>query len=126
MAQQPFRPPTSISDPDRSPLPPPALPADVAEIISSAFARRAALEASGARDEGMRAMWDLTTQLCSRILSLSAEPGVVGIRLCDLPADTPPDRVWAKVRTAPRADAWQYARDHHVCVRVGDWTEWAA
>lgn len=126
MAHHPYRPPTSISDPDRSPLPPPGLPADVEKLISSAFARRAALEASGARDESTRPMWDLTAQLCSRISALSAEPGVVGIRLCELPADTPPDRVWVKVRTAPRADAWQYARDHHVCVRVGDWRRWAA
>jgi len=126
MAPDPLPPRKPISNPDRPKLPPTRLPAEVAGIIRSAFARRADLEAAGARERCMQPMWELAAEICSRFPCLAAEPGVVGIRLCELAADTPADQVWARVRTAPRADAWEYARDHHHCVRVGDWSGWAA
>jgi len=77
-------------------------------------------------DERLEPIWKLAALICSRFPCLANEPGVVGIRLCELPTETPPARVWTIIRTAARADEWEYARDHHHCVRVGDWSGWAA
>lgn len=102
------------------------LPADLAAAIVSAFARRAALEAAGRSSESLEPMWWLAVQICTRVPGLAGEPGVVGIRLCELPVDAQPSQAWARIRTAAKADEWEYAHDHHHCVRVGDWRGWVA
>jgi len=126
VAPDSFAPRKPIDNPERPKPPPSQLPADLAPAIVSAFARRATLQAAGRSSECLEPMWRLAAQICTRVPCLAGEPGVVGIRLCDLPVEASPSQVWARVRTAAKADEWEYAHDHHHCVRVGDWRGWAA
>lgn len=127
MASGQLPPSKPISNPEHRKLPPKLPPPEVIQLIAAAFTRRRALEASGAsREACTRLMFELVSALCSCTPDLAFGAGEVLIRLCDLPAAAKPMTAWMRVRTAPRADSWEYARDHHHCVRVGDWASWAA
>lgn len=122
MTPDPLPSPKPVDNPRRSKLPPARLPANLAGVIASAFESRTVLEASGAPDrQRNKPMWELTAALCEAVPVLAAESGEVAIRLCELPVDATAEQVWDRVRTAPRADMWEYSREHHQCVRVGDW-----
>lgn len=110
----------------RPPLPPKELPGELRDVIVAAYRQRAALApVSVAQAERFRPMWDLTTTLCAAVPELAGELGEVALRLCELPATATADRVWDRVRTAARADMWEYSREHHRCVRIGDWRSWS-
>jgi hypothetical protein len=113
---------TPAVNPARPPLPPKVLPEELRDAIVAAYRQRAELSATGAASR--RPMWDLTSLLCEAVPALAIEPGEVAVRLCELPLDATAEHVWARVRTAPRADMWEYSHDHHQCVRIGDWRAW--
>ncbi len=113
---------TQPINPARPPLPPKELPGEIRDVIVTAYRQREALASvSITRAERFRPMWDLTTTLCGAVPELAGELGEVALRLCELPANATADRVWDRVRTAARADMWEYSREHHRCVRIGDW-----
>lgn len=113
-------------NPARPPLPPKELPGELRDIIVTAYRRRVVLAAaSAARGERLRPMWDLTTTLCEAVPELAGELGEVAIRLCELPADATAEQVWSRIRTAARADMWEYSQEHHRCVRIGNWRPWS-
>lgn len=115
----------SAVNPARPPLPPKVLPGELRDAIVAACRQRAELSAASAgAAASRRPMWDLTALLCGAVPALAIEPGEVAVRLCELPLDATAEQVWARVRTAPRADMWEYSHEHHQCVRIGDWRAW--
>lgn len=123
---RPCHTPAASVDPVRSALPPKDLPSGLRDVIAAAYRRRAELAAASTDvAAARRPMWELTAALGRAVAVLAMEPGEVAIRLCELPGDAAPEQVWARVRTAPRADAWEYSHEHHHCVRVGDWSPYS-
>ncbi|WAX55120.1 hypothetical protein M6B22_11165 [Jatrophihabitans cynanchi] len=116
---------TPAVSPARPPLPPKLLPEGLRDAIVAAYRQRAELSATSADAAvSRRPMWDLTSLLCEAAPALAIEPGEVAVRLCELPLNATAEQVWACVRTAPRADMWEYSNEHHQCVRIGDWQSW--
>jgi hypothetical protein len=125
VAADPGRASTPAVNPARPALPPKLLPESVRGAIVAAYRQRAELSGTSADAvTSRRPMWDLTSLLCEAVPALAIEPGEVAVRLCELPLNATAEQVWARVRTAPRADMWEYSNEHHQCVRIGDWQVW--
>jgi hypothetical protein len=98
---------------------------EVVQDITAAFALRARLEAAGAsRQACMRPMWWLTARLCASVPRLARQSGELALRLGDLPSTATPAHVWDRIRTAHRADDWDYSPEHHHAYRIADFTIW--